>query len=107
MAGGRGRGGRGQGPTEEAPNRDRSIRDVTIEDLQAQVAELTRRLAAQEFDNREREFSDSDSTFENPYHIHARNQEHRGREDHYKDFDFRIELPKFIGSLQAKVSLIG
>ena len=102
MVGGCGHGGRGQGPTEEAPNHDRSIRDVTIEDLQAHVAELTRRLVAQEFGNREREFSDSDSTLENPYHIHARNREHRGRKDRYKGFGFKIELPEFTGSLQAE-----
>ena len=102
MAGGRGRGGHGQGPTEEAPNRDRSVRDVTIEDLQAQVAELTRRLAAQEFGNREKEFSDSDSTFENLFPIHAQNREHRGREDWYKKFGFKIELPDFTGSLQTE-----
>ena len=102
MVGGRGRDDHEQGPTREAPNLDRSVRDVTIEDLQAQVAELTRRLAAQELGNREKESSDSDSTTENPYHIPARNQEYRGREDRYKGFGFKIELPEFTGSLQAE-----
>jgi len=69
MAGGRGHGGRrGQVPNEEAPHRDCNIQDMMIEDLQRQVAELTQRLAAQEVGNREMENSDSDSTFDNPYH---------------------------------------
>lgn len=73
MAGGRDRGRRGQVLNEEVPHRDRSIHDVMIEDLQRQVAELTQRLAAQEFGNRgmEDHDSDSDSIFMNLYHNHA------------------------------------
>ncbi|XP_022875589.1 uncharacterized protein LOC111394033 [Olea europaea var. sylvestris] len=51
MVGGRGRGRRGQVPIEEVQHRDRNVQDVTIEDLQRQVAELTQRLAEQEFGN--------------------------------------------------------
>jgi hypothetical protein len=61
-------GGRGQVPNEEAPHHDRNVQDVMIEDLQRQVAELAQCLAAQEVGNREMENSDSDSTFDNPYH---------------------------------------
>ncbi|XP_062177060.1 uncharacterized protein LOC133881996 [Alnus glutinosa] len=103
MAGGRGRGGRrGQVPNEEAPHRDRSVQDVMIEDLQRQVAELTQRLAVQEFGNREMENSDSDSTFDNPYHNPVPNQDHRGRERHHGALGFKVDLPEFSGTLQAE-----
>jgi hypothetical protein len=75
MAGGRGR--RGQVPNEEAPHHDRNVQDVMIEDLQRQVADLAQRLAAQEVGNREMN-SDSDSTFDNPYHNPAPYREQRG-----------------------------
>jgi hypothetical protein len=77
MAGGR----CGQLPNEEAPHRDRNVQDVMIEDLQRQVAELAQRLAVQKFGNREMENSDSDSTFDNPYHNHAPYQEQCGRDE--------------------------
>jgi hypothetical protein len=103
MAGGRGRGGRrGQVPNEEAPHRDRSVQDVMIEDLQRQVAELAQRLAVQEFGNREMENSDSDSTFDNPYHNPAPNRDHRGRERHHGALGFKVDLPEFSGTLQAE-----
>ena len=100
MAGGHGRGGRrGQVPTEEVPHRDRSTQDVMIEDLQRQVTELTQCLAAQEVSNHEAEDSDTDSTFDNPYHNRLR--EHRGRENRHGDLGFRIDLPEFSSTLQA------
>jgi hypothetical protein len=103
MAGGRGRGGRrGQVPNEEAPHRDRSVQDVMIEDLQRQVAELAQRLAVQEFGNREIKNSDSDSTFDNPYHNPAPNRDHRGRERHHGALGFKVDLPEFSGTLQAE-----
>ncbi|XP_062145847.1 uncharacterized protein LOC133853838 [Alnus glutinosa] len=103
MAGGRGRGGRrGQVPNEEALHRDRSVQDVMIEDLQRQVAELTQRLAVQEFGNREMENSDSDSTFDNPYHNPVPNRDHRGRERHHGALGFKVDLPEFSGTLQAE-----
>jgi hypothetical protein len=86
MAGGRGR--RGQVPNEEAPHRDRSVQDMMIEDLQRQVAELAQRLAVQEFGNREMN-SDSDSTFDNPYHNPAPYREQRGRDEEIVDEEFQ------------------
>lgn len=58
---------------------------------------------AQEFGNREMEDhdSDSESSFVNPYHNHALFREHRGREDRHGDLGFRVNLPKFSGTLQA------
>jgi hypothetical protein len=90
MVGGRGRGGRrGQVPNEEAPHRDRNIQDVMIENLQRQVAELAQRLAAQEVGNREMENSDSDSTFDNPYHNLAPYREQCGQdEEEFVDEEF-------------------
>lgn len=74
-----------------------------IEDLQRQVVELTHRLAAQEFGNREMKDhdSDSDSSFMNVYHNHALFQEHHGREDRHGDLSFRVNLLEFSGTLQA------
>jgi hypothetical protein len=90
MAGGRDRGGRrGQVPNEEAPHHDRNVQDVMIEGLQRQVAELTQRLAAQEVGNRETENSDSDSTFDNPYHNPAPYREQRGRDEEFVDEEFQ------------------
>jgi hypothetical protein len=90
MAGGRGHGGRrGQVPNEEAPHRDHNVQDVMIEDLQRQVAELAQRLAVQEFGNREIENSDSDSTFDNPYHNPAPYREQRGRDEEFFDEEFQ------------------
>jgi len=86
MAGGRG-GRCGQVPNEEAPHRDRNVQDVMIEDLQRQVAELTQHLAAQEVSNREIN-SDSDSTFDNPYHNPAPYREQRGRDEEFVDEEF-------------------
>jgi hypothetical protein len=101
MAGGHG-GRRGQVPNEEAPHRDRSVQDVMIEDLQRQVAELAQLLAVQEFGNREMENSDSDSTFDNPYHNPAPNRDHSGRERHHGALGFKVDLPEFSGTLQAE-----
>ncbi|XP_022851940.1 uncharacterized protein LOC111373620 [Olea europaea var. sylvestris] len=75
MVGGRGRGRRGQ---------------------------LTQRLAEQEFGNHDVEGHDFDTSFENLYHHRARVWEHRGREDRHVDFDFRVDLPEFSGTLQAE-----
>jgi hypothetical protein len=90
MAGGHGRGGRrGQVPNEEAPHYDHNVQDVMIEDLQRQVAELTQRLAAQEVGNREMENSDSNSTFDNPYHNLAPYREQRVRDEEFVDEEFQ------------------
>jgi hypothetical protein len=82
MVGDRVHGGRrGQVPNEEAPHRDRNVQDMMIEDLQRQVTELTQCLAAQVVGNREMENSDSDSTFDNPYHNPAPYREQCGRDE--------------------------
>lgn len=39
----------------------------------------------------------SNSSFENPYHNYI-----LGRDERYKDIDFRIELPEFSDTLQAE-----
>jgi len=85
MAGGRG----GQVPNEEAPRRDRNLQDVMIKDLQRQVAELTQRLAVHEVGNLEMENSDSDSTFDNPYHNPTPYREQRGRDEEFVDEEFQ------------------
>jgi hypothetical protein len=89
-------------PTEEASHRDRNIQDVMIEDLQRQVVELAQRLAVQEFGNCEMENSDSDSTFDNPYHNLAPNWDHRRRERHHGALGFKVDLPEFSCTLQAE-----
>jgi hypothetical protein len=61
---------------------------VMIEDLQRQVAELAQRLAAQEVGNREMN-SDSDSTFDIPYHNLAPYREQRGRDEEIVDEEFQ------------------
>jgi hypothetical protein len=103
MAGGYGRSGRrAQVLNEEAPHHDRNVQDVMIEDLQRQVAELAQHLAAQEVGNREMENSDFDSTFDNPYHNPAPNWGHRGRKSHHGAVNFKVDLPKFSGTLQVE-----
>ncbi|KAE8700504.1 putative CCCH-type zinc finger family protein [Hibiscus syriacus] len=102
MAGGRGHSRREQVLNEEAQRRDRNVQDVMIADLQRQVAELTQRLAAQDFEDREASDHDTNSAFENPYHNRALFQEHRGREERHGDLSFRVDLPKFSGTLQAE-----
>ncbi|KAE8672958.1 putative CCCH-type zinc finger family protein [Hibiscus syriacus] len=102
MAGGRGRGRREQVPNEEAQRRDRNVQDVMIADLQRQVAELTQRLAAQDFEDREASDHDTNSAFENPYHNRALFREHRGREERHGDLGFRVDLLEFSGTLQAE-----
>jgi hypothetical protein len=82
--------------------RMRKLRTVMIEDLQRQVVELTQHLAVQEVGNREIENSDSNSTFDNPYHNHAPNRGHRGRESHHGAVGFKVDLPEFSGTLQAE-----
>ncbi|KAE8730445.1 ABC transporter G family member 6 [Hibiscus syriacus] len=111
MAGGRGRGRREQVPNEEAQRRDRSVQDVMIADLQRQVAELTQRLTAQDFEDREASDHDTNSTFENPYHNRAGFRgagfrEHRGREERHGDLGFRVDLPEFSVPDRVKVKLI-
>ncbi|KAE8655337.1 putative Serine-threonine protein kinase, plant-type [Hibiscus syriacus] len=85
MAGGRGRGRREKVPNEEAQRRDRNVQDMMIADLQRQVTELTQRLAAQDFEDREASDHDTNSAFENPYHNRALFREHRGREERHGD----------------------
>ncbi|XP_022858917.1 uncharacterized protein LOC111379712 [Olea europaea var. sylvestris] len=82
----------------EVPHRDRNIQDVTIEDLHRQVAELTQRLAEQEFSNHDVEGHDFDTSFENPYHHRARVWEHREQNDRHVDLGFRVDLPQFSGT---------
>jgi len=93
MAGGRG-GRREQVLNEEALHRDRNVQDMMIEDLQRQVAELTQCLAAQEVDNLEMENSDSDSTFDNPYHNPTPYREQCGHDEEFQEDEFVDE--KFI-----------
>ncbi|KAE8694063.1 putative Quercetin 3-O-methyltransferase 1 [Hibiscus syriacus] len=100
MAGGRGR--REQVPNEEAQRRYRNVQDVMIADLQRQVAELTQRLAAQDFEDRDASDQDTNSAFENPYHNRALFREHRGREERHGDLGFRVDLLEFSGTLQAE-----
>ncbi|XP_068638533.1 uncharacterized protein [Aristolochia californica] len=98
----RGRGRRGQHQNEEAPFRGRNLQNVVIEDLQRQVAELTQRLAAQDFGDREMGSHDSDTSFENPYRNQPRFGGHRGQGDRPIDLGFRVTLPEFSGTLQAE-----
>ncbi|XP_042386450.1 activity-regulated cytoskeleton associated protein 1-like [Zingiber officinale] len=103
MEGHRGRGRNGQVPNEEAQYCDRNIQDVMmIEDLQKQVAELTQRLAARDFKDREISDRNSESTFENSYHHRTTYREHCGREKRYGDFSFRVDLSDFFGTLQVE-----
>ncbi|KAE8663201.1 putative Quercetin 3-O-methyltransferase 1 [Hibiscus syriacus] len=83
-----------------AGGRGRGLRE------QRQVAELTQRLAAQDFENREASDHDTNSTFENPYHNRALFREHRGREERHGDLDFRVNLPEFSVLDRVKVKLI-
>jgi hypothetical protein len=76
---------------EEAPHRDHNVQDVMIEDLQRQIAELTQRLEALEVGIREMENSDSDSTFDNPYHNPAPYREQRGRDKEFVDEEVQDE----------------
>ncbi|KAJ0977916.1 hypothetical protein J5N97_013390 [Dioscorea zingiberensis] len=73
------------------------------EDLQRQVAELTQRLAARDFGDREVSDHDSESTFVNPYSWCGQSREHRAREERHGDLGFRVELPEFTGTLHAEV----
>ncbi|KAE8715853.1 putative Quercetin 3-O-methyltransferase 1 [Hibiscus syriacus] len=100
MAGGRGR--REKVPNEEAQRRDRNVQDVMIANLQRQVVELTQRLAAQDFEDREASDHDTNSAFENPYHNRALFREHRGQEERHGDLSFRVDLLEFSGTLQAE-----
>ncbi|KAE8668905.1 hypothetical protein F3Y22_tig00112281pilonHSYRG00079 [Hibiscus syriacus] len=95
MAGGRGHGRREQVSNEEAQRRDRNVQDVMIVDLQRQVTELTQRLAAQDFEDREASDHDTNSAFENSYHNRALFREHRGREERYGYLSFRVDLSEF------------
>jgi hypothetical protein len=89
MVGGRSHGGRReQVPNEEAPHHVRNVQDMMIEDLQRQVAELAQGLVAQEVGNREMN-SDSDSTFDIPYHNPAPYREQRGRDEEIVDEEFQ------------------
>ncbi|KAE8672984.1 hypothetical protein F3Y22_tig00111832pilonHSYRG00073 [Hibiscus syriacus] len=101
MAGAHGRGRREQVPNKEAQRRDCSVQDVMIADLQ-RLAELTQRLAVQDFEDREVSDHNTNSTFENPYHNRALFREHRDREEHHRDLGFRVDLPEFSGTLQAE-----
>jgi len=98
----RGRGRSGSIPNEEIPNREHSIQEVMIEDLQRQVAELTRCLAMQNLDDHDLDDRNSESSFENPYRNTILGREQSGRGKRYGDFNFRVELPDFSGTLQAK-----
>jgi hypothetical protein len=57
---------------------------------------------AQEVGNREMENSDSDSTFDNPYHNPGPYWEHRDWESHHRALGFKVDLPEFSGALQAE-----
>ncbi|KAE8670845.1 hypothetical protein F3Y22_tig00112069pilonHSYRG00031 [Hibiscus syriacus] len=102
MAGGRGHGRREQVSNEEAQRRDRNVQDVMIADLQRQVTELTQRLAAQDFEDREASDHDTNSSFENLYHNRALFREHRGQEERYGDLSFQVDLLEVSGTLQAE-----
>ncbi|KAE8729552.1 hypothetical protein F3Y22_tig00003518pilonHSYRG00008 [Hibiscus syriacus] len=56
----------------------------------------------QDFEDREASDHDTNSTFKNPYHNRALFWEHRGREERHGDLSFRVDLPKFSGTLQAE-----
>jgi hypothetical protein len=98
MASGRSRGRLGQVSNEEVPYHECNVRDVMIEDLERQVAELTQRLEAQ---NLERDCN-SESNFENPYHNLVLGREQRVWNWRHGDFGFKVELPEFLGTLQAE-----
>ncbi|KAE8671130.1 ABC transporter C family member 10-like [Hibiscus syriacus] len=98
MAGGRGR--REQVPNEETQRHDRNVQDVMIADLQRQVAELTQRLAVQDFEDREALITIPIPLSKTPYHNRALFREHRGREERHRELGFRVDLPEFSGTLQ-------
>ncbi|KAE8701689.1 hypothetical protein F3Y22_tig00110515pilonHSYRG00071 [Hibiscus syriacus] len=102
MVGGRGRGRREQVPNEEAQRRDRSVQDTMIANLHRQVAELTQRLVAQDFEDREASDHDTNSTFENPYHNRTLFREQHGREELHGDLGFQVDLLEFFGTLQVE-----
>ena len=89
-------------PVKEVQHHDRNFQEEIIADLQRQVAELTQCLAAQNFEKHETTGHESDSTFDNPYHNHANFREGRGREAFMGNLGFRVELPEFSSTLQAK-----
>ncbi|KAE8663112.1 putative Quercetin 3-O-methyltransferase 1 [Hibiscus syriacus] len=64
--------------------------------------QLTQRLTAQDFEDREASDHDTNSAFKNPYHNRALFREHRGREERHGDLSFRVDLPEFSGTLQAE-----
>ncbi|KAG7974566.1 hypothetical protein I3843_06G054200 [Carya illinoinensis] len=78
------------------------VQDAMIEDLQRQVTELTQRLPAQDFEDREAFDHYFNSTFENPYHNRALFWEHYDREEHHGDLNFWVDLPEFSGMLQVE-----
>ena len=97
MIGGHGR--HGQVPKEEVPYHEGNIQDVMIENLQRQIAELTKRLAAQNFEMYcDINGHNSYSNFENPYHKPVLVQEQRVRDEWHEDLGFRVELPKIYGT---------
>ncbi|KAE8695306.1 hypothetical protein F3Y22_tig00110721pilonHSYRG00071 [Hibiscus syriacus] len=83
-------------PVSMARGRGRGCRE------QRQVAELTQRLAAQDFEDREASDHDTNSALENPYHNRVLFREYRGREKRHGDLSFRVDLPEFSGTLQAE-----
>ncbi|KAJ6698654.1 hypothetical protein OIU79_012033 [Salix purpurea] len=101
MAGDRGRGRHGLIPVKEVHHHDRNLQEEIIADLQRQVAELTQRLAAQNFEKHETTGHDSDSAFDNPYHNRVNFREGHEREAFMGNLGFRVELLEFSGTLQA------
>jgi hypothetical protein len=76
---------------------------VTIEDLERQVAELTQCLEAQNLERDcEMDDHDSESNFENLYHNPVLGREQRVWDWWYGDLGFKVELPEFLGTLQAE-----
>ena len=101
MAGGRGCGRRGQVPNKEVPPRDRNIKDAMVADLKRQKPYLSQRLEAQNLDGQTYD-QESESSFKNPYHNRTLFWEHCGWEERHGDLGFRVDLPKFSGTLQLE-----
>lgn len=73
-----------------------------VNELRRQVEILTQRLAQLESSNHDDEESESEGTFNNPFHNRNPRHEAPVRENQRWDGHFKIEIPEFSGSLQVE-----
>ncbi|VFR02491.1 unnamed protein product [Cuscuta campestris] len=91
------------------PRREQHLDDVeVITDLQRQnevmrqqIAELTQRLAVRDLEDHEESDRGSRSSFEKLYHYEPRGRDFRIRDDYRGGLGFKVEIPSFLGTLQA------